>query len=66
MNEKVQEIEEIIQKYIKAGEILSKVRSEAKDKVLVGASLLEVAEFVEHRIVELGGQPAFPCNISRK
>ena len=65
MNEKLQEIEEIIEKYTKAGEILSKVRSEAKDKVRVGASLLEVAEFVEQRSVELGGQPAFPCNISR-
>jgi methionyl aminopeptidase len=26
--------------------------------------LLEIAEFVENRIVELGAEPAFPCNIS--
>jgi len=65
MDEKLQEVEEIIENYIKAGKIVSKVRSEAKGKIRVGASLLEVAEFVEQRTVELGGQPAFPCNISR-
>lgn len=27
-------------------------------------SLLELAEFVEDRIQELGGKPAFPCNVS--
>ncbi len=30
-----------------------------------GNSLLEVAEFVEKKTIELGGRPAFPCNISR-
>ena len=66
MADKVKEIEEIIDKYLKAGKILSQVRSEAKDRIKVGVSLLEIAEFVENRAVELGADgSAFPCNISR-
>ncbi|MFW6265684.1 MAG: type II methionyl aminopeptidase [Halanaeroarchaeum sp.] len=47
-----------------AGEILETVLAEAADRVEVGASHLEVAEFAEDRIEELGGAPAFPVNIS--
>ncbi|SDF43642.1 methionine aminopeptidase, type II [Methanolobus vulcani] len=66
MADKVKEIEEIVEKYLKAGKILSQVRSEAKDRIKVGVSLLEIAEFVENRAVELGADgSAFPCNISR-
>ncbi|MEA1985053.1 MAG: type II methionyl aminopeptidase [Euryarchaeota archaeon] len=65
MANKIQEIEEIITKYVQAGEILSTVREEAKDKIKIGAALLDVAEFVEQKTIELGGMPAFPCNISR-
>lgn len=66
MADKVKEIEEIIDKYFKAGKILSQVRSEAKDRIKVGVSLLEIAEFVENRTIELGADgSAFPCNISR-
>ncbi|NPE31229.1 type II methionyl aminopeptidase, partial [Methanococcoides sp. SA1] len=65
MDEKIEDIEEIIGKYMQAGEILSTVRSEAKEKVKIGTKLLEVADFVEQRTIELGGLPAFPCNISR-
>ncbi|NPE27435.1 type II methionyl aminopeptidase [Methanococcoides sp. SA1] len=65
MDKKIEDIEEIIGKYIQAGEILSTVRSEAKEKVKIGTTLLEVADFVEQRTIELGGLPAFPCNISR-
>lgn len=56
---------EILDKYGRAGKILTEVRSAAVNRVKVGASLLEVAEFVENSIRELGGRPAFPCNISR-
>ncbi len=65
MKDKLQEIEEIIGKYTTAGKILSQVRDEAKNKIKIGTKLLDVAEFVEQRSIELGGQPAFPCNISR-
>ena len=47
-----------------AGEILAQVRNEAADRVEVGVSHLEVAEWAEDRIRELGGEPAFPVNIS--
>jgi methionyl aminopeptidase len=47
-----------------AGEILANVRNEAAERVEVGASHLEVAEWAEDRIRELGGEPAFPVNIS--
>jgi methionyl aminopeptidase len=47
-----------------AGEILAEVRDEAADRVEVGASHLEIAEWAEDRIRELGGKPAFPVNIS--
>jgi len=47
-----------------AGEILAQVRDEAAERVEVGASHLELAEWTEDRIRELGGEPAFPVNIS--
>jgi len=47
-----------------AGEILAEVRDEAAERVEVGGSHLEIAEWAEARIRELGGEPAFPVNIS--
>jgi len=47
-----------------AGRILARVRDEAASRVEVGASHLELAEWAEQRIRELGGRPAFPVNIS--
>jgi methionyl aminopeptidase len=55
---------EILEKYRKAGRILAEVLQEARPKVEVGSSLLEVAEFVEGMIRTKGAEPAFPCNIS--
>ncbi|OYV11284.1 MAG: methionyl aminopeptidase [Methanosaeta sp. ASO1] len=55
---------DIIEKYRTAGRILSQVLAQAGPKVKTGASLLDVAEFVEEAIKSKGGQPAFPCNIS--
>ncbi len=52
------------EKHREAGEILATVREETADRVEVGVSHLEVAEFAEDRIRELGGEPAFPVNIS--
>src|SRR6056297_2582889 len=51
-------------KHREAGEILAQVREEAAERVEVGVSHLEVAEYAEDRIRELGGEPAFPVNIS--
>lgn len=55
---------DIIEKYRTAGNILSQVMAQAGPRVKTGASLLDVAEFVEEAIKSKGGQPAFPCNIS--
>lgn len=55
---------EVLDKYIKAGQVLAKVLKEAAPKVEVGVPLLEVAEFVEGSIISKGAKPAFPCNIS--
>jgi len=52
------------EKHREAGEILAQVREEAAERVEVGASHLEIAEYAEDRIRELGGEPAFPVNIS--
>ena len=53
-----------IKKNIEAGKIVRQVREEAVKLIKPGVKLLEVAEFVENRIRELGAEPAFPCNIS--
>ncbi len=50
--------------YIEAGKIAGRVRKEAETKIKEKTALLEVAEYVEDRIEELGGNVAFPCNIS--
>lgn len=52
------------QKHREAGEILAQVREETAEKVAVGVTHLEVAQHAEDRIRELGGEPAFPVNIS--
>lgn len=58
------EIDKVIKKTIKAGEILRQVREEAVKLIKPEVKILEVAEFVENRIRELGAEPAFPCNLS--
>jgi methionyl aminopeptidase len=55
---------DMLEKYRKAGRVLSEVLEEAGPKVQVGVPLLEVAEFVEDSIISRGAKPAFPCNIS--
>jgi len=65
MTDNVHNKQDILEKYREAGRILKTVRSEAVEMVRVGNTLLQVAEFIENRTIELGGRPAFPCNISR-
>jgi len=56
--------QEAVEKHHEAGEILVEVMQEARELVEPGVTHLEVAETAEERIVELGGEPAFPVNIS--
>lgn len=51
-------------KIIKAGEIAKQVKIYAKTIVKKDVPLLEIAEKIESKIVELGGKSAFPCNLS--
>lgn len=55
--------EDAVKAYLEAGRIAKRVREEAAERVEVGLSVRELCEWVEARIRELGGQPAFPCNI---
>jgi len=52
------------EKHREAGEILAQVREEAAERCEVGIGYLELSEWVEDRIRELGGEPAFPVNVS--
>ena len=54
----------MIDLYKKAGKIVSEVRKNALDYVEEDMKIIDLVEFVENKIVELGGKPAFPCNIS--
>lgn len=56
--------DEIREFYRTAGSIAAQVRKETIKKISDGVYLLDVAEFAELRIVELGAGIAFPCNIS--
>jgi len=55
---------EEVEKLLKAGEIAARVREEAEKLVRPGARIIDICEAVEKRIRELGGEPAFPCNVS--
>ena len=47
-----------------AGQIAQQVRAYSKTIVKPGTPLLEIAEKLEAKIIELGGKPAFPVNLS--
>jgi methionyl aminopeptidase len=55
---------DVLEKYRRAGVILKEARENAVLKVTKGARLLDVASAIEAEIVEKGGKPAFPVNIS--
>ncbi len=53
-----------VEKLKKAGQILREAKEFAKGFVKKDMKLLEIAEKIEAKIVELGGKPAFPVNLS--
>ncbi len=53
-----------LEDFRKAGRIAAEARKYAVSLVKPGLLYLELAEKVEAKILELGGRPAFPCNIS--
>ncbi len=52
------------EEYLKAGEIAYKVKKSVEKYVKPNIKLLEIADYVEKQIKNLGGEPAFPVNIS--
>ncbi|MCE5213969.1 MAG: type II methionyl aminopeptidase [Methanobacterium sp.] len=54
----------MVEMYEKSGSIVAKVRKKATDMVKEDLKILDLIEFVEQEIKNLGGEPAFPCNIS--
>lgn len=52
------------QKIIEAGKIAKEITIWIKPQIKKGMSLLEIAEKIEAKIIELGGKPAFPVNLS--
>lgn len=50
--------------WVKAGKITSEVREYAKTLIKPGNKILDVAEKIEGKIKELGGEIGFPVNIS--
>lgn len=56
--------DEIIKKYIKAGQIAAEALDFGRKLIRKGSSLVSVAEDTERKIFELGSKPAFPVQIS--
>ncbi|MFA4960454.1 MAG: type II methionyl aminopeptidase [Candidatus Pacearchaeota archaeon] len=50
--------------YIKAGNIAKEVREFSKYLVKPGTKLIKIALAIDDKIYELGGEPAFPVNLS--
>jgi methionyl aminopeptidase len=53
-----------IDSYVKAGEIAKEVKLYARGIIKKGVKLLDVAEGIDAKILELGGEFAFPVNLS--
>jgi methionyl aminopeptidase len=52
------------EKFMKAGEITARAIEYGKRLITIGSSLLEVSEAVEKKVLDLGGEFAFPPQIS--
>ena len=56
--------EDVLDKYIRAGEIAARVRERVREIVRENMPIIELCEKVESLIRSMGGKPAFPCNVS--
>ncbi|MCX6747326.1 MAG: type II methionyl aminopeptidase [Candidatus Pacearchaeota archaeon] len=52
-----------LESYRKAGEIARKIKEFARSIIKKEVKLVEIADKVENKILELGGRPAFPVNL---
>jgi methionyl aminopeptidase len=55
---------QVIDKILKAGKIAQELRRYAKEIVVKGKSLFEIATLIDDKIEKLGAKPAFPVNLS--
>jgi len=53
-----------IESYVKAGKIAKEIKVFARTLIKPGAKLIDIAEVIDAKIFELGGEPAFPVNLS--
>lgn len=53
-----------LERFRKAGKLAAKIREESKRLIMVGESLLDIADMIEQSIKDEGAKPAFPVNIS--
>jgi methionyl aminopeptidase len=53
-----------IDSYVKAGEIAKQVKSFARGLIRPGVKLIDIAEGIDAKIAEFGGEAAFPVNLS--
>jgi len=56
--------QEEVEKIMKAGRIVRAVREAAPMMVFEGARAIDICNGVEAEVRRLGGEPAFPCNVS--
>ena len=54
----------VIDKILRAGKIAQELRKYAREIVVKGRSLYEIAVLIDDKIFELGVKPAFPVNLS--
>lgn len=54
----------MVRKYIRAGEIAERVKARVELVVKPGSRILDIVTSLENYILELGGKPAFPVNVS--
>lgn len=54
----------MIDSYLKAGKIVSDIRSEASKMITDGALVIDLVNYVESEILKTGAEIAFPCNVS--
>lgn len=54
----------MIDSYIKAGKIVSDIRSEASKMIKEGCLITDLVEYVENEILKRDAEIAFPCNVS--
>jgi methionyl aminopeptidase len=52
-----------LEKFAESGRILAAVREHVRHMRVRGRKVVDVCEEVEGKIIQLGGRPAFPCNV---